>query len=132
MSNYPPGVSGNEWQIVGPDTINVSRDCEATEAAVTPAVPLGEELWRLATNLHKALRQGPVDSEVARYVREAASDLFTLRMSVLKDAFEAPLPTPCPGTYEGPVELYDHSYEWACPKCGKEHSEVYDPREEEQ
>lgn len=28
MSNYPPGVSGNEWQIIGPVVLVLSRDCD--------------------------------------------------------------------------------------------------------
>lgn len=49
MSNYPPGVTGNEWQIAGPDERVVSVDCNVDGCGFTGEVDgssIDGETWQ--------------------------------------------------------------------------------------
>lgn len=64
MSNYPPGVTGNEYEIVGPDReFETFRECESCEiVSWVDVTGYGwEEWWRCPKCQHENTRV--LDSE---------------------------------------------------------------------
>ena len=57
MSNYPPGVSGNEYEISGPDTETESeQECPTCEAVV-PGMEFTyrHDRWWVCDNCHEQI-----------------------------------------------------------------------------
>lgn len=75
LSNYPPGVTGNEWQIAGGKELTVTRECKGTEARVYPAClvdQLAQGYWVDLTGTavvteYDCTFSGQVDAEVYDY-----------------------------------------------------------------
>lgn len=121
-SNYPPGVTGSEYEIAGPDYEDVEQKvCGAegvklitiSEAGRAAAVLVGIELRRLAANLE--LTPESIRSEILR-VQLAAAGI---------DAEEAEVER-CP--FEGGVDVQGYRGQkwWTCPVCRTEHEEEAD------
>ena len=101
LSNYPDGVTGNEWQIAGPKELTVVRECQGTEARVYPAT-LVDELIRSGTINFRTL---------------------TLDVSVMTEY-------DCTFSGSVDAEIYDYELLWTCPTCGHEHAEQWGGPEE--
>lgn len=111
MTNYPPGVTGNEPQIAGyPDPGTDVRECQADAATMTRYSVLEaiRDAWRV-----------PKQGELT-----AAEALDRLQAAI--DALDTDEDGVC--AFEGPVEItYAHGVEsWECPNCGHEHEDEAD------
>lgn len=102
LSNYPPGVTGNEIQIAGPSWEGeITRTCTAEDVEV-------EILGTDALALLAENRAGRTTTMVVDFVRSA---------------YSAYLPE-CP-FIDGEVYAwaYDGVLSWTCPVCGGEYEE---------
>lgn len=100
LSNYPPGVTGNEREIAGPDTLTVTRECKGTEARVYPAYYVDQLI---------------TDEEIGTYV---------LEKTAVTTEYE------CPFTGQVDAEVYNYELFWTCPTCGYENVESWGGPEE--
>ena len=116
MSNYPPGVTGNEFEIAGPqweDT--VERVCEAQDVSVRV----------IERDVADAIKHWQQSRKTDDEARAQQSMLWMLR-DALVDDFDA---EQC--QFEGKVDAWGYGgvTHWTCPKCGTEHEE--EPDEDE-
>lgn len=117
MSNYPPGVSGNEYPISGPDFDGeLKRACLAQNGRVKAQhIELAESLRfirSICSNERLTLK------DIASHL-DHAIELATHTFMVDFDE--------CP--FEGEVAAYGYRglIEWTCPLCGFEHEEDHTP-----
>lgn len=114
LSNYPPGVTGHELEIAGPDwegEIEVTCGTEDVMVAMLAVDDL-ETMKRIAAvkGAQGAGKQRDADV-IQMTMRRALSRLVTLDLKV------------CP--FVGSVEAWRYGgvTHWACPVCGVEHDE---------
>jgi len=100
LSNYPDGVTGNEWQIAGPKELTVVRECKGIEARVYPAYLVDE-----------VLRHYPYDSN-------------SLTGTSVEMDYD------CTFSGQVDAEIYDYELFWTCPTCGFENVEQWGGPEE--
>lgn len=110
MSNYPPGVTGNEYEIAGPDWEGeVEVSCDAQNVQLYVLSGEADTALTLMTRLR-------VDDPVG------AATLPRLVQTVRNGLIEVPLDE-CP--FEG--EVYGWAFHgvltWVCPLCQTEHQE---------
>ena len=114
MSNYPPGVTGNEFAIAGPDWDGtVERVCEAQDVEV---VTIEQEVVTAIENWKAAI--GTDAEEI-----EKKHMLMWLKTADLKKIDQEQCP------YEGKADAWSYGgvLHWTCPMCGAEHEEeLYD------
>lgn len=135
MSNYPPGVSGNEWAIAGPSyERDEARTCGQEDVTLRTLSALGkrkieESIEALATcpecrvmkYAHKmdcSQRGGPTTAPAA---------IRAFLTTALSEVEETVVPT-CPLVDEE-VTVWggdDGLLHWTCPVCGHEHEEEPD------
>jgi len=107
MNNYPPGVTGRELAIAGPDWEGlVERECqiEDTTLTVVPAKILEALTYAIGPN------SASTSEGIARLIKDLKHDTFTVEGI-------------CP--FEGEVEIwtYQRMAHWTCPLCDYEHTE---------
>lgn len=119
MSNYPPGVTGREWQIAGPDYEGpMMRRCEADDVRWVAAVVVTsrmQEIQRLTEMRKDALRPDYFDTEIARQVA-----------ALLEPPDEQVTEGPCEWEGEVDVQVYGTTATWDCPRCGTTHEDELD------
>lgn len=111
MSNYPPGVTGNEPEIAGPSWEGqVERDC-----------PDGGEVYVVSRDLVRRM-------QLWQQTKDSHGDvLFYERMllaAVARDLKQlSPIDMDCP--FYGTVDavIYGGTLRWECPLCGTEYEE---------
>jgi hypothetical protein len=117
MGGYPPGVTGNEFQIAGPDYEETEfKECAAkdvewrmlTEAAERRLVTLVEELRKCA------LEAKPPQLPMLWSLGQSANDIRTVDFEV------------CPFTGDVEVTGFRGQRWWICPGCRTEHNEDAD------
>lgn len=118
MSNYPPGVTGNEPQIAGLGERVAEKEC----LEYLPTVSLlAEDTKTWIKHLAELLERGASDQAIksaAKYLVRSAEQF----------KFDYPIEE-CP--YRGPVDIqYDRYMEyWECPVCGTDHEDEDEPPE---
>lgn len=107
LSNYPPGVSGHEPQIVGHEEITLSVTCGETIDTVLSAAALA-----LVTAAHRAVHAANAEADTmigaVRRLRDGMRDLSTIT-------------TTCPFDGEVVAEQDGYVARWTCPLCDAEH-----------
>lgn len=110
-SNFPPGVSGNEWQIAGPDhEIDDTRECKSEGVTVKTITDFA------LLNLDHALeilsgfesKGKPLTSlhAVTAYIQAAKGDVL-----------EGEIVGECPFVGVVTVTYYQGTETWECPVC---------------
>jgi hypothetical protein len=122
MSNYPPGVTGNEYEISGPDwegTLEVK--CPNQEAQLEV---VSKEMSVLLDRYRTAVVADDGE-EVFRCLRD-------LKYMIVSEP-KAMLTAPCAFVGEVDAAGYQGKTWWTCPLCGAENEEEpyddYDPPE---
>lgn len=122
MSNYPPGVTGNEYAIAGPDAefdLDVTCADDGDGGAVSISVvdaTARSALKNLQTFLVKALEafdSGDADA-ARRWVAQAKGQAFMAG----HDDVELER---CPFVGTVTVQAFHGEMWWDCPLCGMEH-----------
>lgn len=112
-SNYPPGVSGHEPQISGPDAeFDEERQCLARGIDVKTITDYGlGQIEQAILDLH-----GQEPNRMA----------VTARLySALGDVEHAVVDETCPFSGVVTVTAYGGSLTWVCPLCRREHEEEH-------
>lgn len=127
MSNYPPGVTGNEWQIAGQDEFELEVTCHRPTVDVCYAAPVRQAVldvwgWLWLVKSHVTNPDGDRNA-VAQYTLTAYAaleDLFKLLPDI---TFE--LKRLC--GFEGTVTAWGDRFvaTWECPRCGLENEEEF-------
>mgnify|MGYP001278405177 CR=1 FL=1 len=106
LSNYPPGVTGNEFQISGPDfEQEVDQEC-LSDTQVVP-VSLFDEMWEY-------VRKYLVPDDDREHVLDKL-EMFNLLRS------QSETEGTCGFEGEALTLGYRGNYWWTCPACGAEH-----------
>ncbi|MEI7890281.1 MAG: hypothetical protein WCI34_08215 [Actinomycetes bacterium] len=113
-SNYPPGVTGRELEIAGPDWEGeMDVKCAGENVEVTVFRPDDIETLKRIAAVKGAQGAGKQrDADVIQMsLRRMLSRMVTVTLPV------------CP--FEGEVEawMYQHVTHWECPVCGTSHDE---------
>jgi hypothetical protein len=119
VSNYPPGVTGNEPQIAGyPEGARVMTCSKYFDGAKIAPVHLGDEL--LAIQL--LIQEGKTDAAVAAVTR------------LTRDALDMPEAEETECGFEGEADCMfgEGMIWWTCPRCDQENeTEMDDERDED-
>ncbi len=126
--NYPPGVTGREYAIAGPDYEQEEhRECGAEGVDVRILdTDTYQTLQTALADVHylvgwlDAMGRDPLH-ERAIAVAQNAADRLTAVVSA--STIEVPV---CPFAGETLVEGFDGVETWVCPMCGTEHEHVVD------
>lgn len=115
MTNYPPGVSGNEPQIAGYPEKQTIRTCGAVDVEVR-IMPDDLDTWINA--MSKMLEHTVTEASIRSYA--------TGIVSVYKSLEYKTFITEC--LFKGDVDVQMHPYAeyWQCPLCGTEHETEHD------
>lgn len=129
MSNYPPGVTGNEWQIAGGVDVTLQVTCGTVGFDVLPQ-PMVDEMvgtvreylktprtLRSLSGRPGTWRTETPDEQIARvlaYLETAVVEVEKARVNVAEEC-----------KFEGEVdaEVFDLTACWTCPWCGAEHED---------
>jgi hypothetical protein len=118
MNNYPPGVTGAEYEIAGGIETEEYWQCESTVKAITISMPtildMSEDIFTVFTQLrdHNYISYRALVDQKVRNIKRKLEDL-----THSDDAIEVDC-----GFY-GTVlmESYKNKKWWSCPNCRKEH-----------
>lgn len=118
MSNYPPGVTGHEYEIAGPDAeYDDTRECGVEGASFFVA---GSHVQAALSKAYALIKESDdlTDPAIRRDALYAIADGLT--------SLERIEGRTCP--FVGPVsiEAYRHSAWWTCPICDARHDEEPD------
>lgn len=119
MSNYPPGVTGNEYQIAGPDYEETQTKTCDQEVDVIPR-PVFDALASTITTHLNALTNA-INARNIDAVERAADMLKIYAASAVETADEATSLGDCNWQGSALVEGYNGSELWQCDGCGHEH-----------
>jgi hypothetical protein len=120
MSNYPPGVTGNEYEIAGADAEWIEeRQCNNDEfdyVMVSPeafkyASELGSRCWNLND-------RDEIIKEIGKHLRQL-NTLFNLTGGSGEVQHGK-----CGFVGDVMLESYRDKIYWSCPTCGKDHEET--------
>lgn len=107
MSNYPPGVTGNEWQIAGPDEREMSVECSSEGFTVRTTSMYAENQIKAAIeDINSGLRMLTAVSRL----RQALGDIEVIDIE-----------TQCPFVGDVTVFRTDGPWTWECPLCRETH-----------
>lgn len=111
MSNYPPGVTGNEPQIAGYPEGSRAVICAADDPYVVHLERAGDDIYSLVKDV-LSTDQGLTASDIRRKI-DALAATWRREGAV----------APC--TWEGVVDgVYSQgAFLWTCPNCGTEQEE---------
>ena len=127
MSNYPPGVTGNEYEIAGGNESEEYWECESMVKAVVVNMPMIQEMSEDIFTVFTKLREHSYTSYQALVDQKVKSIKRTLEnLTHSDDAIEVDC-----GFYGNVLmESYKNKKWWSCPNCKKEHEiEIYDYRD---
>ena len=111
MSNYPPGVTGNEPEIAGYPSMTLDKQCEEDVPYIATWV-VTEHLDGIAAVIARS------DDTIPAIIEQ----LGHLWEHLNKDAVDVTC------GFDGDVDAemaYGVAY-WTCPRCGTEHEDSYD------
>jgi hypothetical protein len=119
MSNYPPGVTGNEYEIAGGKESEENFDCNATANYISITKHEMNDLSDyVLTMLNEYKRSGNLSEFwIANYMKPLLRKMYDYMSS-----FET-YDSDC--NYSGIVlkEGFQDTVSWECPKCGKDYQE---------
>jgi hypothetical protein len=104
LSNYPPGVTGNE------DYFGPNHEYEKEVECLAE----GADVFIIPTDLIDAYRSVRHDAELLR--RWAMAVVGTEKVDIFQCPFVGPVN----------VQVWNHQDTWVCPMCGKEHEEDHE------
>lgn len=122
MSNYPPGVSGNEFQIAGYPERTTKKVCGAEGVPLNIADPwVSARATELLNEIDFDAVKGRDYSTKVILSNHRARNIYHLLLAAADQTFYAE--GDCP--FEGDIDTqYDYNYEWwSCPICGTEHED---------
>lgn len=122
MSNYPPGVTGREYEISGPTYEETEeRDCPNQQCMYVPVDLVRAHVATAVQRLVEvSLFAKPLTSEhTMKEVRKALADLNELVIALPGEEAEFP----CEFSGDVDVTGYGDQKWWTCPRCGAEHTE---------
>ena len=107
--NYPPGVTGNEWQIAGPEREwDETVECDSEGFTVRTISMYGRNQ---IDNALKELGEDPLNIHVAiARLRQALSDIETVDVD-----------GKCPFVGDVTLQQYEGESSWECPICREVH-----------
>jgi hypothetical protein len=117
MSNLPPGVSGNEYQIAGAQQEqDRTMECEAEEVQIVTISGFGQDRIERALELIRESGNKPA-RDIYSYLLTAMDEVNKVDMEV------------CP--FVGNVTVYRHGSDewWRCPLCNTDHQDEYIPED---
>lgn len=115
MSNYPPGVTGNEFEIAGPDReVTETRECEAQDQHFHVLTRDGRnalaELGGIVAEVHDSGTVHPTTFDaILSVTRRVEREVVSVEEA------------DCPFVGEVDVAYFRSSCWWTCPVCGSEH-----------
>ena len=118
MSNYPPGVTGNEYEIAGGEETEEYWQCEGMVSAITVSMPtiqdMSEQIFTVFTKLreHSYTSYQELVNQNVRSIKRTLEDLIHSDEVVEVDC-----------GFNGTVlmERYKNKKWWSCPNCRTEH-----------
>lgn len=125
-SNYPPGVTGREYEIAGGDFYTVERTCENEEATLLVAdADIKEAILDVLIDLARIEERLNLADQGDLLMRVQLVSRKVQRLENRLTEHELPCP------FEGKVELevYRTQGWWDCPTCGTHTEEVMEPEE---
>lgn len=114
MSNYPPGVTGRELEIAGPDWEgDIERECTNTDIELEIILP--EDIKSLKSIAAATGSQGSGKRRDADIMQQSMKRFFSRMLTVSLDE--------CP--FSGEVEAWSYGkvLHWTCPVCEREYEE---------
>lgn len=121
FSNYPPGVTGNEFEIAGPD-YEETEEVECQESAeMVPALVI-KGLAAYAAVLKERLARAILERDEFEIL--AVTRLLILHIEGAASLADSSKEEGVCG-YAGPADVqgYRNQRWWTCPACGAEHEE---------
>lgn len=114
--NYPPGVTGNEWQIAGYPEGVWHGECQASEYNVAP-------LYLVETAIER-IRLG-LTATSSRTYEERVYDVLVRVEQGLRVLWDDARPDGSQCDWEGDVDAVFtlDTVEWECPRCGTAHED---------
>ena len=114
MSNYPPGVTGRELEIAGPDWEGeLERECSQRDIELEIMQP--DDINALKTIASVKGAQGAGKARDADVIQHRMRRFFSRMITVT-------LPV-CPFAGEVEAWMYQGVTHWTCPVCGHEYEE---------
>lgn len=113
MSNYPPGVSGNEMAIAGPDEMVLRVECEQEDVMVRPMPPV---LWEAIKDAVERRLASPDAEGPVRSLSRLVAEFEALPQILATCKFEGEVDVQIAG-----VDVY-----WDCPACETKHTDDVD------
>jgi hypothetical protein len=111
MSNYPPGVTGNEYAISGPEfERDEYRECPTSNVTIR-TVPKQTEV-RIKAAIDQLRNNPRSQSQVIMHLQFALSDIEDVEIDE------------CPFAGDVTVQGYDGIMSWECPVCRVDHEET--------
>lgn len=133
MSNYPPGVTGNELEIAGYDEREMYVECQKEVKLFVVDQALKSKLASLKIRVEGSTTWGSL-KENPDTIEACHRQLAYLKKTVLqlnRDVYDLPtVEVACP--FEDEVMVYAHpsvGAHWACPVCDTEHEYETDEAE---
>lgn len=119
MSNYPPGVSGNEYEIAGPDhEWEEEFECTNEKFEYIMIAPFSHKFCSdMGKKIHRTTGQEDLNNNTYYYA------------SMINQMFNSPSITKeiqykkCEFVGEVSKQSYRKEIWWSCPYCGKDYSE---------
>ena len=127
MSNYPPGVTGNEYEIAGGNQSEEYWECESMVSGITVNMNLLQEMADDGLTIYNRLKEYNYDSYQALVDQKLKSLRNKIHSLIHSDDV-----TDGDCGFAGYVlmESYKDKKWWSCPNCGTEHEiEIYDHRD---
>lgn len=118
MSNYPPGVTGNEYEIAGGEESEVYWECESMTSGITISMHMLEEMADDGLTIHNRLKEHNYTSYQA---------LIDQKLKSLRDKIHGYIHSDdvidgdCGFAGYVLMESYKNKTWWSCPNCGTEH-----------
>lgn len=116
MSNYPPGVTGNEYEIAGPDyERDEERECTMQDAVIRVVNHESYDVYVAQIERMLVTDETPDPAALLRYLQGVKDSVMKLDVEY------------CP--FEGYVTVqgYGGMEWWDCPVCGHRHEEDMRP-----
>jgi hypothetical protein len=127
MSNYPPGVTGNEYEIAGGMETEEYWECESAVSGITISMNLLQEMADDGLTIYNRLKEHNYASYQA---------LIDQKLKSLRDKIHGFIHSDdvtdgdCGFAGYVLMESYKDKKWWSCPNCGTEHEiEIYDHRD---
>jgi hypothetical protein len=123
MNNYPPGVTGDEYEIAGASETEEYWECESMVTAVIVNMPMIKEMSEDIFTVFTSLRDHSYTSYQALVDQKVKNIKRTLEdLTHSNDAIEVDC------GFHGYVlmQSYKNKKWWSCPSCQEEHETEID------